>query len=317
MIRCSWIAVLAWALTGPSERGVLAEPSKPPEADDGESAHAARSRLDQVEELLEAAKHLEAADAGELARQARAQAARLLLEESARLAQDQKRLESLSVGLEPVPITIQATIVETRQLAQHELIRLIEQSGGTPLNSHSFESPGASIAAILGPSSDGSDLLRALSSADTGLQILSRPLILTLEGNLAEIQIGETRRVIRGVHLADRNTPVPEYTDEDAGIRMSITPTIVSENRIQLDLCVEQSEFLGQEIPIFKDPTSGKTISSPVKDILKAETTTMVPDGGVLLLALDRQMSAGNATSDDSGIRPALLLMLRPKTRDE
>jgi hypothetical protein len=314
MNRCSWIAVLACGLIGSADRVVAAESPQPLESDAGDSAHALTSKLDQAEELLEAARHLDAADAVDLAHQARVQATRLLMEESARLEQDQKRLESLSVGLEPVPITIQAMIVETRQLPQRELIRIIEQSGGTPLNSLSFKSPTASIAAILGPSSDGSDVLRALSSADRGLQILSRPQVQALEGNLAEIQIGETRQIIEGVHLNDQNTPVPDYANADVGIRMSIAPLIVSDNGIQLDLCVQQSQFLEHEIPIFTDPTSGKTISSPVKDLLNAETTARVPDGRVLILALDRQSSAGNAASDDTGTRPMLLLILRPTT---
>ena len=311
MKRCSWFAVLALALTGPGERTVLAEPPKP---DSGGSRHEPLSKFDKAQELLEAAKHFDAADDVELARQVRRQAGQLLLEESARLAQEQQRLERLSLALDLVPIVVQALIAESQHLPRDEMVRVIREAGGTPLDSESFESASGDMAAILGRSSDASDLMRKLSAVDNELVIVSRPQVMALDGTAAEIQVGESRRIIQGVHLSDQNAPVPEYADEEVGIRMSITPTLASENRIQLDLTAEKSEFLEQETPLFTDPASGKTITAPIKSIKSVQTSAKVPEGRVLFLAVDLEPNAASAPAGERETRPTLLLMLQPRT---
>jgi hypothetical protein len=313
MYRCSWIAVLAWVITGPAERVVLAESPLPPEADAGESVSAPASKLDQVQQLLEAAKHLDAADDVELARQVRRKAGQLLLEESDRLTQEQRRHDSLSLALDPHPIIVQALIAETQDLPRDALVRVIQQAGGRPVSSESFDSNAGDIAAILGPSTTGNDLLRALQKVVDGLAVVSRPQVMTLDGTPAEIQIGETRRIIQGVKVSDQGVSVPEYADEEAGIRMSIIPTITSENQIQLELAAEKSEFMEQEVPIFTDPASGKTITTPIKSIKTMQTSVKVPDGRVLLLSVDLEPNAANAQRGEHETRPTLLLLLEPR----
>jgi hypothetical protein len=157
---CSWIAVLACTLVASADR-VVAEPPQLPEA---EAARAPASRLDQAEELLKAAKHLDAAGVVELARQARAQATRLVLEESARLEHEQQRVQRLSVGLEPKLIRIDVIMAESPVMLTDRLGHVIRHAGGDIIEFDEPDSSGVACAAILGPSSEVTNLMLQFAS---------------------------------------------------------------------------------------------------------------------------------------------------------
>ena len=313
MHRCSWIAVLSCALTGPGERLSLAEPPTPPAADADESGHAPASELDRIQELLEAAKHLDAADAVELARQARAQATRLLLEESARLAQEQQRLERLSVGLEPRPIQIQVMMAESPVTETGRLARVIRQAGGDIIESDESQSSGVACAAILGPSSDVTNLMLQFATDGTELNVLSRPQILALDGSPAEIEVGQEVPVV-----SDQGTEIVASARESAGIRVSLTPTLAAEGRIQLDVSVQRTDFAQAPNANSAVSQSPAAASAAIRTIINAKSSVKVPDGRTLILALSPESEGpqGTVKEAESTAEKTLLLLLQPKQRD-
>jgi Flp pilus assembly secretin CpaC len=313
MKRCSWIALLVWAFTGPGERVSLAAPPTPPGADAVESVPAPTSKFDRIQELLEAAKHLDAADDVELARQVRTQATRLLLEESARLAQEQRRLERLSVGLEPKLIQIQVTLAETSVTQTDKLARAIRQAGGDTIESDELESTGVACAAILGPSSDVTNLMLQFATDGTELNVLSRPQILVLDGSPAEIEVGQEVPVV-----SDQGTSIVASAREPAGIRVSLTPTLTAEGRIQLDVSVQRTEFAQAPNANSAVSPSPAAASAAIRTIINAKSSVKVPYGRTLILALPPESEGpqGTVKEAESTAEKTLLLLLQPKQRD-
>ena len=281
----------------------------PPAAEAAQSANSNSDRLGRVRDLIEASEHLEAAGALDLMREARNQANSLLAQEAARLAREQEELESLSRDLRQTPILIQALILEARDLPADFLVQIVDQSGGELIRPDSAADAGVPSAAILAEGATGSDEIRSLSEL-TGIEILSRPQIMALDGTPAQIQVGQSVRVVEGVSISDSGEVVTQYGAEDAGITLKVTPTTTSEGQIHLDLMVEHVRFSESDVPIFTDPSTGETIKSPIKDVRTAQTTIAVPDGRALILPVDHTDAAGDEES-------TLLLVLLPRVVED
>lgn len=138
---------------------------------------------------------------------------------------------------------------------------------------------------VLSASSEAvSALLRALS-AQRNVQILSRPQILALDNQLAQIQVGQQVPIVTGFNTNATTgvaNPLVEY--DPAGIILTVTPRISPEGQIVMEVIAEKSAFTGVGVPIFTDATSGNVIESPIKDITAALTSVKVPDGQTIVV---------------------------------
>lgn len=136
-------------------------------------------------------------------------------------------------------------------------------------------------------------LLRALS-ASRRLQVLSRPLIRTMDNQTAMIQRGQIVPVVNGVQISANGLANPQILRDPAGIILTITPRISPDGQIVMDLVAEKSEYLTTGVPIFTDANTGNVIEAPIKDISTAQAVVSVPSnqtvviGGLISTSDDR-----------------------------
>lgn len=126
-------------------------------------------------------------------------------------------------------------------------------------------------------------LIRALA-ARRNVQILSRPQILALDNQTAEIQVGQQVPIVDGVNISAQGLANPNVVQDQAGIILNVTPRISPEGMVVMELLAEKSAFNGDGVPIFTDGTNGNVITSPIKDLSAARTTVKVPDGQTIVV---------------------------------
>lgn len=126
-------------------------------------------------------------------------------------------------------------------------------------------------------------LIRALASR-RDVRILSRPQILALDNQTAQIQVGQVVPVVDGVTLTAQGVANPNVRQDEAGIILTVTPRISPEGMIVMETVAEKSAFNGEGVPIFVDAVNGNVVESPIKDITTAVTTVAVPDGQTIVV---------------------------------
>ncbi|WP_231746812.1 secretin N-terminal domain-containing protein [Maioricimonas rarisocia] len=137
---------------------------------------------------------------------------------------------------------------------------------------------------VLSASSDSVNILiRALASR-RNVHILSRPQIIALDNQLAQIQVGQRVPIVDGVNISTQGTANPNVVQDEAGIILTVTPRISPEGQVVMEVVAEKSQFTGEGVPIFVDGLTGNVIESPIKDITTARTTVKVPDGQTIVV---------------------------------
>jgi type II secretion system protein D len=125
-------------------------------------------------------------------------------------------------------------------------------------------------------------LIRALASR-RNVRILSRPQVLALDNQTAQIQVGQQVPIVDGVTVSDSGIANPNVVQDEAGIILTVTPRISPEGQIVMEVAAEKSAFTGAGVPIFTD-TAGNVFESPIKDITTALSTVKVPDGQTIVV---------------------------------
>ena len=137
---------------------------------------------------------------------------------------------------------------------------------------------------VLSASSESvSVLIRALA-ARRNVRVLSRPQILALHQQPAQIQVGQVVPVIDGVTITGTGIVNPNIIRDNAGVILTVTPRISPEGQIVMDVTAEKSVYPGNGVPVFTDPTTGAVIESPIKEITTAVTSAKVLDGQTIVL---------------------------------
>jgi type II secretion system protein D len=137
---------------------------------------------------------------------------------------------------------------------------------------------------VLAASSNSvSALLRALA-ATSDIQILSRPSILAVDNQIAEITQGQTVPRPQGVTVTGTGVVSPTIQDTPVGILLSVIPRITPEGQVIMVLVAQKSELSDQSVPIFADASSGNVVSSPIINATRAQTTIKVPDGQTIVV---------------------------------
>jgi len=294
-IRVFLAAALAFGFSGglraetPAEAGTQPRPAA--KSDD--------SSLGTIRNLLEASRHLEEAGAGELAQQVRGKASELLSAEFGRLEQERKELVDLSREMEPEQVQISATIVTIYDFDSDQLERAVEQCGGRRTDSAIAPGNGVSFAGFLGDSKDANEFIRAIDGT-----VVSRPKVMALDGQLAEITIGNVMLQTTGVRMEDGQA-TPVVADADVGLSISIIPTIISDHETRLKLAMWERSVSGDETTIFEDPKTATTITAPVFQTTRSQAVVDATNGSAYLLAIPSQPAMKNSDKN-----PATLLML-------
>jgi type II secretory pathway component GspD/PulD (secretin) len=129
-------------------------------------------------------------------------------------------------------------------------------------------------------------LLRALD-ANFNIEVLSRPVVRSLENKEALVQVGQQVPIVDGVTLTPVGSANPSIRQDKAGIILKVTPRISPDARVQLDVQAEKSAFNltpGSGVPIFTDATNGNVIEAPIKDLTTAQTTVSIQSGHTVVL---------------------------------
>jgi type II secretion system protein D len=156
---------------------------------------------------------------------------------------------------------------------------------------------------------DLNSVLRALQS-DGRLEVLSRPQILAVDNQTAEINIGQSVPQITGsqtTELGNINNTV-EY--RDVGVILRVTPRISLDGFVRLEVEPEISSLSSSSISV------GQSGTAPIFNERKAQTTVNVRDGHTIMI--------GGLISTDDDVRddgvpilksiPVLGLLFRDRT---
>jgi type II secretion system protein D len=137
---------------------------------------------------------------------------------------------------------------------------------------------------VLSAASDSVNiLLRTLHDA-ARLQVLSRPQIMTLDGQPARIQVGQT--VPRVSNVTTTNAGFQSgVTEEDVGLIMDITPRVNQDGLIVMNVAVERSSLSntqGIQIAVSAD---GTPVTSPIINRTQADTVISAYNGQTVVFA--------------------------------
>lgn len=137
---------------------------------------------------------------------------------------------------------------------------------------------------VLSAGSDAVNVLIRALSAHRKITVLSRPQIRALDNQMAEIFSGQNIPVITGF-TANGTTGVntPTVTQRDAGVQLQVMPRITADGNVVMMLYAQRSQYRQQGVPLSTDAT-GKTVTSPILDISRLQTTISVPTGNTVVI---------------------------------
>ncbi len=147
-------------------------------------------------------------------------------------------------------------------------------------------------------SDEVSVLLRALAM-NREVEILSRPQIRTLDNRPALIRMVREQSRVNGFQTAQNGNFNPLVEQAEAGIILSVTPTISPDGDILMSLTAEKSQFddLGTILVPGNATTGQAEIRSTSKDLTQAETTVVVADEQTIVLGGLITKTTENVTS--------------------
>ena len=140
---------------------------------------------------------------------------------------------------------------------------------------------------VLSAGSESVNLLLRALDANFNIEVLSRPVVRSLENKEALVQVGQQVPIVDGVTLTPVGSANPSIRQDKAGIILKVTPRISPDARVQLDVQAEKSAFNltpGSGVPIFTDATNGNVIEAPIKDLTTAQTTVSIQSGHTVVL---------------------------------
>jgi type II secretion system protein D len=125
-------------------------------------------------------------------------------------------------------------------------------------------------------------LLRALASRNR-VDILSRPLVRTVDNQTANIQVGQYVPIVNGfTSNATTGVVSPTVQQRPIGIILNVTPRITPDGLVVMEVVARKDDLASTGIPLVSSPTGN--ITSPVINTKNALTTIAVPTGQTVIL---------------------------------
>lgn len=175
-------------------------------------------------------------------------------------------------------------------------------------------------------------LLRALAQ-NRNIEILSRPQIRTLDNRPALIRMVREQQIISGFNVNNNTGALNPVLDlDDAGIVLTVTPTISPDGDILMSLTAEKSAFVPNAGAVLSfDDAGNPATRGTAKDLTQAETTVVVADeqtivlGGLIQKSVDKEtrkvpwlgdlpvVGHGFRYDTQSSRRTELLIFLTPR----
>jgi len=134
---------------------------------------------------------------------------------------------------------------------------------------------GGGYTAITGSTVDF--LLRTLQN-EGRLEVLSRPQILAADNQEATINIGQRVPLITNARVTERGDTINQYTYENIGVILTVTPRISPDNYVKLDIAPTISELSSSSVTI----SPGASV--PIINQRSATTTVTVQSGQSVLI---------------------------------
>ncbi len=110
-------------------------------------------------------------------------------------------------------------------------------------------------------------LARAME-ADSGINVLSTPHLLTIDNREAEIIVGEERPFLKSSQSTDTGAIIRTYEFKDIGLTMRITPRVIEPDQIQMDIFQETKNFVAES-----------DLGAVTTTKRQAQTSVRVPEG--------------------------------------
>jgi general secretion pathway protein D len=117
-------------------------------------------------------------------------------------------------------------------------------------------------------------LVNAIKSA-SGINILSKPQILTLDNEEAEVFVGENRPFLTSTKYDSNNNPVQSYDYRDVGVKLKIVPHISANDFVTLSI----------EQEVKKVSTSTFDATAPVTLTRSTKTKVKLKDGSMMVIS--------------------------------
>ena len=169
------------------------------------------------------------------------------------------------------------SIVNTSTVGTQELTNL-------GVSRISTVSPSYGSGLILAASSESvSFLLRALSYREN-LHVLSRPMIRTVDNQPATVQVGKNVPIIYGFTPTPNGALAPIVRYDGAGIILQVQPRITPDGMIVMHAAAEKSQYEQGGVVLVTDPVTGRQITSPVKDVTRAEAIVSLASGETVVM---------------------------------
>lgn len=143
---------------------------------------------------------------------------------------------------------------------------------------------------------DFSATLRAIEEVGK-VEVLSRPIILARNNQMAQITVGQNVPLINGVnydvygneHIAIQYTSI--------GIILQVTPFITPDGLVEMILAPQISSVDPSQSQVIAYATNGGAVSAPYIDIRSANTVVVTPDGQTVVIGGLMQNSRSSTDS--------------------
>ncbi len=119
--------------------------------------------------------------------------------------------------------------------------------------------------------------IAALSEV-TKLEVLSRPSILAKNNKEATITIGQSIPLVANSRVTDTGQTINTLAYQDIGIILEVTPHIMENNTLSLDVAPQISQLTGETVAVTDKA------SEPVISLRSASTSVVVPDGSTVII---------------------------------
>jgi general secretion pathway protein D len=148
---------------------------------------------------------------------------------------------------------------------------------GTPVSAYNPIPPGAGLYQVLG--SDFQATLRAIATAGK-TEILSRPSILTRNGQQASISLGQEVPLVTNTRFDTLGNQINTVSYTSVGIILKVTPFINSDGLVEMIVTPESSGLADRSQWV---PISGGALA-PVINSRIADTVVVVPNGQTVII---------------------------------
>ncbi len=123
-----------------------------------------------------------------------------------------------------------------------------------------------------------SALVNAIKT-ESGINILSKPQLLTLDNEEAEVFVGENRPFLISEKFDANNNPIQTFDYRDVGIKLKILPHVIDEDTILLNVQQEVKKVVSTAVGVASAPI---TLTRSTKTTIKLNNNTTVVISGLI-----------------------------------